>query len=100
MLHLLGVSFMDCTALADFIHKRMRLATTVRGHVSAPNLYARMIFEIAARDGTLDVNTLDRPGATSAGETPPGRAPQPLPLALSEAPEARPAQRLAAGPHF
>ena len=56
-----GVSFMDSTGLAAFIHAKMRQedegAMTL---VMAPNSYPRLIFEVAGLVGVLDVvETLD-----------------------------------------
>ena len=61
VLDLLGVSFMDSTALAAFVHTNMRLGDDGQMTlVIAPDSYARLIFEVAGLDGILDVvETLD-----------------------------------------
>jgi anti-sigma B factor antagonist len=47
-----GVSFMDSTGLAAFVHAKMRQAITL---VMEPDSYARLIFEVAGLIGVLDV---------------------------------------------
>jgi anti-sigma B factor antagonist len=56
-----AVSFMDSTALAAFIHAKMRLGDEgTMTLVLARDSYARLIFEVAGIDGVLDVvETLD-----------------------------------------
>ncbi len=56
VLDLRAVSFMDSTALAAFIHTKLRLGED--GHITlviSPDSYARLIFEVAGLDGVLDV---------------------------------------------
>ena len=56
VLDLRAVSFMDSTALAAFIHTKLRLGDD--GHMTlviSPDSYARLIFEVAGLDGVLDV---------------------------------------------
>jgi anti-sigma B factor antagonist len=59
---LLGVTFMDSTGLAAFIHTKVRLGDDGQMTlVLAPDSYARLIFEVAGLDGVLDVvETFDR----------------------------------------
>jgi anti-sigma B factor antagonist len=53
-----GVTFMDSTALAAFIHAKVQLAEMTL--VLERDSYARLIFEVAGLDGVLDVvETLD-----------------------------------------
>jgi anti-sigma B factor antagonist len=56
-----AVSFMDSTALAAFIHAKMRLGDEgTMTLVLEQDSYARLIFEVAGIDGVLDVvETLD-----------------------------------------
>jgi anti-sigma B factor antagonist len=57
-----GVSFMDSTGLAAFIHAKLRQGDDAGGItlVLAQDSYARLIFEVAGLDGVLDVvETLD-----------------------------------------
>jgi anti-sigma B factor antagonist len=53
-----GVSFMDSTGLAAFVHAKVRQGAITL--VMEPDSYARLIFEVAGLVGVLDVvETLD-----------------------------------------
>jgi anti-anti-sigma factor len=54
-----AVSFMDSTALAAFVHAKVRLGQMTL--VLERESYARLIFEVAGLDGVIDVvETLDQ----------------------------------------